>query len=381
VEINFKTGDHIDPELFEDFMDQQFSRAASSTVSGAPATNGQPSEVVRSSWYARDLTPVLDGTWEAPQPTVGARTDGKGLFYPGKTHTVVGETEAAKTWLALSTSLDEMGAGHHVLYLDFEDDEGTVGHRLLITSGQSANMIRQQLHYVRPEGPLGDPETWRDLLEMLAAWRPTLVILDGITEAMGMHGWDPLSNADIAKWNNMLAKLLARRGSAVVSLDHVVKNSENRGRYALGGVHKLNAVSGAGYILENRSSFGIGMTGKSGIFIAKDRPGQLRHCALPSGNSMHWYGDLVLESHGEDFAELSIQPPHEADENFRPTHLMQQIADLLAAKGPLSENIIETSVRGKNDRKRQAINYLILDGYVSEKTPHALLKPYGGGQK
>ncbi len=62
---------------------------------------------------------------EKLRPTVGKRTDGSGLFYRGKTHTVIGETEAGKDWLAQIVARVEMIAGNHVLYLDFEDDEDT----------------------------------------------------------------------------------------------------------------------------------------------------------------------------------------------------------------------------------------------------------------
>jgi hypothetical protein len=30
----------------------------------------------------------------------------------------------------------------------------------------------------------------------------------------------------------------------------------------------------------------------------------------------------------------------------------------------------------KTDTQRQALNYLIIDGYVTDKTPHKLIKPY-----
>jgi len=196
---------------------------------------------------------------------------------------------------------------------------------------------------------------------------------------MVMHGLNPLDNADVAIFNMLLIRPQTDAGAAAVALDHVTKDRENRGRYAIGAVHKLNAVSGAGYVLENRAPFGIGLTGRSAIKIAKDRLGQLRPHALRSSNSMHWYGDLVLESHDRDFAEVSVEPPHERDEEFRPTALMKQIAELLAEKGPLSKNKIETAIRGKTDYKRQALTLLILDGYVSDgdaKNPHQLLKPF-----
>jgi hypothetical protein len=84
----------------------------------------------------------------------------------------------------------------------------------------------------------------------------------------------------------------------------------------------------------------------------------------------------VLKSQSEDFAEVSIEPPHERDENFRPTVLMAKIAQLLADKGPLSQRRIMDAVKGGTEPKRQALTFLIIDGYVTDSSPHALIKPY-----
>jgi AAA domain len=331
----------------------------------------------RHSWRPVDLGPILDGTWKPLEPTVGKRSDGKGLFYPGKSHTVIGETESAKTWLALSAALDEMGEGNHVLYLDLEDDEGTIVNRLLTISAHSAEMIRERFHYLRPDSDLRSRVNAADLGEVLHAYQPTLAVIDGITEAMFIHGLNPLDNVDIAHFNAILTKSLTVLGAAAVALDHVKKNGDSRDRYALGGVHKLNAVSGAGYMLENRQPFGVGLTGRSTIKIAKDRPGQLRVNGLPSGGGLQWYGDLVLESHDRDFAEVSVEPPHERDESFRPTLLMTKIAEALgSAAQPMSQRQLLALVRGKDATKRDAFALLVAEGYISGKTPHTLVKPY-----
>ena len=45
-------------------------------------------EPFKRSWQPLDLATVLDGSWQPPRPTVGRRSDGGGLFYPGKVHTI-----------------------------------------------------------------------------------------------------------------------------------------------------------------------------------------------------------------------------------------------------------------------------------------------------
>jgi hypothetical protein len=338
--------------------------------------NGPIGASRQADWLPVDLTAVLDGTWQPPLPTVGKRSDGCGMFYPGKHHSAIGETESAKTWFALSAGLDEMAAGNHVLFIDFEDDEGTIVSRLLAISGQSTEMIRERFHYLRPDGPLS-PANRSDLDAVLHDCRPTLAICDGITEAMVLHGWDPLKNADVALFNALIIKPLTNAGAAAVALDHVVKDREGRGRYALGGVHKLNAVSGAGYLLENRQPFGIGLTGRSTIKITKDRPGQLRPYSRPSSGGLFWYGDLVLRSHHSDFAEVTVEPPHEHEDGFRPTELMTKIAaELGKAVQPMSQRELLKLVKGRDETKREAFARLIAEGNISSKTPHTLLKPF-----
>lgn len=327
------------------------------------------------SWSPVDLGAVLDGTYEPPQPTVGSRTDGCGLFYPGRRHTIVSESEGGKTWLALSATMDEINAGHHVLYVDFEDDEGGIVGRLL-TLGAHRDRIREQFHYVRPADPLGSGINSDDLNHVLSCYTPTLGVIDGITEAMTMHGFDPNKNDDAARFGRMLPCRIAASGAAAVMLDHVVKANDGRGRYALGAVHKLNGLDGAAYVLENRATFGVGLTGRSTVKIAKDRPGQLRRRALPSTSGMWWFGDLVLESHGKEFADIGVEPPHERVEDWRPTQMMARIADTLDRHGPLSQRKIETLVTGKATSIRQALDFLQVDKYVSDDSPHTLLKPY-----
>ena len=68
--------------------------------------------------------------------------------------TVSSESEGGKTWFALSAVLDEMNRGNHVVYLDFEDDEGGIVGRLLCL-GANRDAISDKFHYLRPEDPIG----------------------------------------------------------------------------------------------------------------------------------------------------------------------------------------------------------------------------------
>lgn len=334
-----------------------------------------------STWDPIDLTPVLSAAYKPPVPAVGTRDDGLGLFYPGKIHAIGSESEGGKTWFALAAAATELTRGNTVFYYDFEDDEGGICGRLQIL-GISADVIRQQFDYMRPMTPLDNHDQVM-LAARVTKRNPTLVIIDGVTEAMVLHGLELKDNSDIARWQALLPRPVAALGPAVVQLDHVVKDREARGRYDIGGVHKLNGIDGASFTLENRAAFGIGMTGTSGIFVRKDRPGQLRRHGLRSNDGLYWIGDFVLTSHDASFAEWSIPLPHGGGQ-FRPTTLMTRVSDVLQKSGPLSQRGILDRVTGKTEAVRAAIAALVDEGYIeTEKGPrgaqmHKIVKQFGG---
>lgn len=331
-------------------------------------------------WQAVNLEAVLDGSWQPPMPTVGHRTDGVGLLYPGKCHTASGESEGGKSWLALTACLDEMDRGNRAVYIDFEDDEGsTVGRLLMMGAGR--DQIRNLFTYLKPWAAVGGNGINRaDLTEVLGDTTPTIAILDGVTEALALHGYDANKNNEVAAFGQTLPTWIANRGPAVLSLDHVTKNGEGRGRYAIGAVHKLNGLNGAAYVVENRHPFSIGKRGVSYVKIAKDRPGQLRRHAPESSGGLHWFADLVLDATGDAGAEASVEivPPQIVEGTFRPTVIMTEIMALITARGPLSKRMIRIGVKGKNETIDAALDQLILDGYLGEKTPHAKLKDWLG---
>lgn len=330
-------------------------------------------------WDFSDLTPVLDGTHKPAQPVVGARDDGVGLFYPGRVNGIQGESEAGKSWVALISSLVEINRGNRVVYIDFEDSEEGVVSRLLLIGGTPQD-ISERFLYVRP-GTTPAPAALRAFIARIGALQPTLVIVDGVTEAMVMLGLELKENTEIAKFGRMLLRPLADTGAAVVPLDHVVKNNESRGRYALGGVHKLNAVDGVQYMLEAVRPFGINTEGRSRLRVAKDRPAQIRKHALPGGrNPMHWFADLVIRSEGDQFATAHLFPPiqhtedpadmtaseeqaakGEAEIKEREDRVLQVLAK---ASEPMSKNALEELIPGRASVTRRALTRLVHGGRV-----------------
>lgn len=339
-----------------------------------PVDGDGQEETAPRTWRPRDLADVLEGRWKAPEPTVGRRDDGAGLFYPGRKHAIAAESEAGKTWVALAAVIAEMAAGNGAVYLDFEDDAGGIVGRML-AMGCPRGLIRDRFAYIGPEAAI-DFTGRCDLDQAIGDLRPTLAVIDGITEAMSLHGLEMRDNTDVAKFGRILPQYIAAKGPAVVQLDHVTKDRETRGGHAIGGIHKLNGINGASYVMENRKPFGIGLTGRSRLLIKKDRPGQLRRNGKPVGEGLFWYADLTVESHDETFAEVALEPP--ADDGgrpFRPTAIMAKVCEALTGlQAGLSKNAIEGAVGGKRETVRLALELLVNEGYVkAEKQGQAVM--------
>jgi hypothetical protein len=347
------------------------------------------------SWRPVNLDAVLDGTAVRPYPDVGARSDGAAVLYPGKVHTVSGESEAGKTWFAVAILLTELAAGHGTGVIDFEDDEiGWVSR--LVDAGANPDDIRAKFFYIRPSEALG-PSGRLDLSVALHETQPTAVVLDGITEAMTLHGLDPLKNAEVAQFGLRLPRWVARRGPAVLCTDHLTKASRGddgtRGRYALGAVHKLNGLDGAAFIMENRHSFGIGCKGVSTVSLAKDRPGGLRQVARPS-KGMDWFADLIVNSQPGAPLEVELAAPAPAAESAsgppgvrRPTAMMATVCDLIEGNpGQLSRRQLEDRLPGAAKTKRLALDLVVEEGFVAVEPGtrgaknHRLLRPFTEGR-
>jgi hypothetical protein len=331
-------------------------------------------------WTPRDLTSYLDGTFQPPTPSLLRRQDGACLMYRGRVHWISGEPEAGKSWLGLLACAQELWAGRQVVYVDWEDGPEGITRRLLDLDVDAA-VIRERFHYVQPESALGPMRR-----ERLQPWveASSLLVIDACTESLAQQGLSSKDDTDIAQWLDILPRWAARLGPAIAVLDHVVKDADSRGRWATGSQHKLAGLDGVAYAVETVHPAGRGLTGRSRLFVSKDRHGQVRGpLTAPSAGHRHWAGDLVIDS--GLMLEVVVHPPTHTQpgEVFRPTVLMERISEVLAAAGrPLSSREVEDRVSGKAQHKRQALAALVDDGHVEvvlghhNSKQHRLVKPF-----
>jgi hypothetical protein len=321
------------------------------------------------SWAPVNLEPVFEGHTLDPAPDMLPRSDGVCLLYSGGIHSIAGESESGKTWITLTAAVQLITANMPVVFIDFEDRPERVISRLSAL-GAPTQAIRDHFTYIRPDRAL-DPTAHRDLAPLLT--HAVLVIIDGITEAMTIHGLDLNSNEDAAKFYGILPRWIADHGPAVVMIDHVTKNEDTRGRYALGAQHKLAGIDAASYTVKVRQPFGRGKKGIATVSVAKDRPGHVREHARG-----HRIADFTLDdTNGTTIATLD--PPEDAslgdDEPWAPTHLMEKISAYVLTNRGASQTAILESVRGKKNHKTLALELLVRRGYIAtEKGPRGAIQ-------
>lgn len=328
-----------------------------------------------SSWEPVNLTAILAGEGEEATPAILLRSDGQPLLYRGKIHAFNAEPEAGKGWLALWACLEVIARGGHVLYVDFEDDATTAVVRLLAL-GADTDEILERFHYVRPEEPVDVGATAR-VRGALAAWPIEMVVIDSVGEGMAMSDLDEKDGTDFRRFVAALPAVCRRAGAAVVLIDHLTKDPDKRGGYAIGTQAKKAALD-VTLELQVVAPFGRDRDGSAKVWVRKDRHGHLRGVALDGRllAEMH----LLSRNHGETVS-IELRPPGSTPlRQFRPTDLMTKIsAELLRAGNPMSKTTIRAVVRGKNAYIDIALGLLLAEGYIAHSTKGYLhVRPFAG---
>lgn len=347
-----------------------------------------PEVETRASWSPVDLAGFLDGSYTAPEPELLPRIDGVCLLYRGLTHSLHGESESGKSLLAQVEAVRILAAGGRVLFVDFESDPASVAGRLL-EFGATPAQIAAEFVYVRPE--VSHKANSVEAGAFLAHLRDRfdLAVIDGVTDSLALYGAETRDNDGNTRWARELPKAIAdHTGAAVVQVDHVTKDADTRGRFAIGGQAKLAALTGAAYTVEVSQPLGRGLRGVIVLRVAKDRPGHVRGHSGPMRPSDRTQeaARVIIDSTGPRPVVTIEAPRTTAGEDarpFRPTAIMERISRLLE-EGPdqMGSNAIDAAIKGKADHKRQALAALEAGGFIAVSNGprnarlHAPVKPY-----
>jgi hypothetical protein len=335
---------------------------------------------------------ILDGQVQAPTPAVGVvRADGVPFLYPGLEHAVIGEMEAGKSWFALACVAAELKAGRRVAYMHFEEADPTSTYlRLHRQFAVERAVLLERFVFVGPERRI----TATDVDRILAPGAPSLVVLDGVNEAMALHGMAIYDADGASEYRRKLVRPWKRVGASVLSLDHVPKDPEGRGSgYAFGSVAKGNGLDGALMLLENVEPFGDGRRGATNVYVTKDRHGQLRKLGRQSeGRSSaarkFYVGRFVIDAETPGAWRFDFYPPAAPDaapdpdrdflgqEREASRHDAEVDADVLEVvrrfnvdqRTEPSGEMVKDTVKRKRDDVRRSLNRMVLDGRLIQST-------------
>jgi len=321
-----------------------------------------------SSWKPVELKDYYDGLFQAPIATILKRSDGAGLIYEGRVHSIYGESESGKSWIAQIATAEMLKADKKVIYIDFESDAIDIVNRLKNLGVSRANLL-QYFTYIRPDGPRdsNDPY-WQSILEPNSA---TLVIIDGVTESLTMWGGQTKDNDEITRWMRIFPRTVATAsGAAVVLIDHITKNAETRGRFAIGGQAKLATIDGAAYLVEPLEALSPGRTGTLTMRVTKDRPGFIRKVSGIWRKSDRTQETAIFTIDStRPLMEYVIGVPKGDDEveadniRFRRFEIMEYIH----ANPGCSRRDINAGIKGDDKAKKERTDALVDEGFIDNR--------------
>lgn len=349
----------------------------------APTPGRPPSTSYDGSWVARPL--VSSGPVTSPTPTVLNREDGSSLLYRGRIHTLIGPPSSLKTWTAFLAAAQELRREQSVVWIDFEDNEATALDRLLAL-GVPQQLIDKLFVYIHPEERLTE-EAEAYLSALLRARRPSLIIVDSTTDFIYQQGGEGTSSdsfdtqgfhAHLKNFATWYGAAAPSDGAAVVAIDHVTKNAETRGQWAIGSQRKISGLTGVAYKVTLLEQFGIGKTGSALLEVVKDRPGRVDSIA----NERRVIGKLTLTSDrltGKVTAALVA--PSAADGHLV-EDLMRKVSTMLASEpGGLKKGDLTKHFKDRSHELESALRQLTKEGHIvieqiGPAKLHKLLKPY-----
>jgi hypothetical protein len=305
-------------------------------------------ESPETTWTPRSLIDLASSPPEPP--TIG------GLLYPSKRTLLSGETESLKTWLALILVKAEIDAGFPVAWVDVDAmGSGELLARLRALGVHDAQIDEMFAYYEPAERLAGGALI--DVSQHVAAQGVRLFVIDAFNPMLGLHGLDPNSTPDIETFWREVATPITESGAAPVLLDHVVKNSEGRGKYAYGSERKASgAIVHIGF--RPIEAFSRGGTGRTLLQTHKDRPGFLPRPVI---------GKLVLDSNGDTVSYRLEADRSRATGEWWPTFLMERVSEWLAKQDePVPRREIADSVPGKDERIKTAIDVLVEEGFARQ---------------
>lgn len=292
-----------------------------------------------------DLGPYLDGTARQERPSVAEVWPDFCLFYAGRLNELHAEPGVGKTNILMAACISVLNDGGTVLYIDPEDTPRGFTTRMCLL-GADPEAVRTRVFY------LHNPTPEEVIKAQLWAknHHPTIVILDGLAEAMTAVNADEDKAKDVLPFFRRFLRPFAELGAAVVIADHVAKSAESRGQFARGSGAKAGRYDGVSYSVECGTNYAPGQAGYVKLKVAKDRNGGVGP-----------RGAIVAEVHftpSEAGTGIEFRP---SGGPFRPTELMEKIRQRLAG-GRIATKTELRKVGGKGSYIDMAVDLMTEEG-------------------
>jgi hypothetical protein len=300
-----------------------------------------------------------------------ARKDGHFLGYRGeRVNVVFGDPESCKSWLvyfAMKAEL-EQGGNCMLLSLDNESETETAGRLLALGVDPAVIGDGSRFRLIRPNSA----EQLRAVLDETRDFGATFVGIDAFGSILTMLEFDSLKDNDVRKcWTESIQPFGNRdENCAVWVIDHLTKR-QAQGRSTdspYGSAAKKQLVRGSLIRAEVKELLAPESTGRVSLWVEKDNSGRVRQFCVKN-----LFGSFEIDATDPEQISAHIDTPSEveaAKDKFRPTYLMEKVSEWLVFEGctskesALSTHIITTSVKGKADAKRTALQRLVKEGYV-----------------
>ena len=213
------------------------------------------------------------------------------------------------------------------------------------------------IHYIAPEAP----PTSADLDDILDAG-VSLVVLDSAIGGYALSDLDDWKRLDAEKFARAWLDPLSEANVTTLVIDHVVKNSDGRGKFAIGSERKLGQVDvhlGLHVVRE----FSRGGSGLVRIDTKKDRPGFL---VRPAAAELELESDP--ETHAISWALRAASSGDEQASGWKPTVLMDRVLEHFARNPePISRHALAQAIRGKRQFIWRAVEELLADGRLDQE--------------
>ena len=179
-----------------------------------------------------------------------------------------------------------------MVYVHYEEGTPASTIERLLLLGANTDDVEKLLTFVGPAAPVRDEH-----LQALLDKAPTLVVHDGMNEAMTMHGAMTKEVEGAALFRQRLLVPFLRINAATPTCDHFPLAHDAGRVEAYGSVHKGNAMGGPRFALENVETFGRGMRGRSSLYVTKDRFGFLwKHGRPTKVSNKRFLGSMVIDA-------------------------------------------------------------------------------------